>query len=100
MPRSRRDRDLYKYRPEDIDAQREAAQRMKARREQELREISEDFDGSIRRKLEEEGASAKSSRQPAAGRRRRKRSMANDLADVVSSVVRVWTRKGRGTHRE
>jgi hypothetical protein len=98
MPRwSRRDRELYKYRPDDMTAQREAAERMKRRREEELRGIAEEFDGSIRRKLEE-------SQPPKPAKihvvkRRRKRSLVDDVADVVSSVVKAWTRKGRGTHR-
>jgi hypothetical protein len=97
--RSRRDGKPYTYRPEDMEAQREAALRMKASRDRELRSISEDFNGTIRRKLEEEGLSSKPSYQPVTGQRRKKRSLMDDVVSVLSSVTRMWGRKGRSSHR-
>jgi hypothetical protein len=98
--RSGREGKLYQYRPEDIEAQREAALRMKAQRDRELRAISEDFDGTIRGKLEEEGVSSQPSYQPPVeSRRRRKRSFMDGVVSVLSSVARVWGRRGGGSHR-
>jgi hypothetical protein len=99
MPRSRRDRDLYRYRPEDPVAQREAAERMKARREQELRGIAEAWEGSIRGRLEKDAAPVRPVTQAVRPRRRRKKSRTRDLIDVISSFVRMKGRRGRGSHR-
>jgi hypothetical protein len=98
VPRSRRERDLYKYRPDDVEAQREAARRMTARRKQELGELSKQFDGTIRRKLgEETGPQPPRSAQPT--RRRRKRSLVRSFVEMLSSALLGRGRSRRGSHR-
>lgn len=96
MPRrSRRERDLYRYRPDDAAAQREAAERMKAGREGRLREVSEEWEASIRRQLEEaEPLKPVRHAEPAERRRRR-----NPLLRGVMRVVRVLTGRGGGSRR-
>ena len=98
MPRSRRERDLYRYRPDDVDAQRDAAHRMQARREQELREIAADFEGSLRDRLEE-GAAPPLAPRPIASRSHRKKSAMKRLIDALSDALGVRRRKGRRSHR-
>jgi hypothetical protein len=80
-------------------AQREAAERMKARREQELRGIAKDWDGSIRGLTDEDGTPARPMKQVAVARRRRKKSRARNLVNLITSAVRLGGRRGRGSHR-
>jgi hypothetical protein len=100
MPK--RERDLYRYRPEDAEAQQRDRERMQERREQELKGISEQWDESLRDRLKEPEASPTPGVIPG-GHRRRRRTRLGKLLDRLAKAmgIRREAKSSRGgAHRK
>jgi hypothetical protein len=106
---SRHERHLYRYRPEDPTTQDDDRDRLKARREQELRAKSHEWDASLRASLSDRDP-IEAEREAVVERRRRLRRhrglkrLLDDLATILQSARHLSEARGAkrpkgGTHR-
>lgn len=97
MPR--RERDLYRYRPDDPTAQRRDAERLRQRREEELQGIAQEWDAKLKDHLKESPSAELGQQTHHSPRRRKQGRVRKLLGMLVGAAFRRGSRRRRGGRR-